>query len=150
MDETTAMKITYTTAHDDDIDTLAELRVDAMKLSLEAIGRFDPVTARTHFKDKYCATVTTKVLLSDELVGFYVLLDKGDHLFLDHIYIQPANQGLGLGGIVLDSIKDIARQKNLPIKLSALRDSASNIFYKKHDFIKTHEEEWDIYYQWDL
>lgn len=125
---------------------LAEIRVAAMQESLEAIGRFDPERARTRFMENFSKADTKKILIDDQLIGFYVLKEKEDHLWLDHLYIHPQFQGGGIGGKIVDLVKSIAKAKKLPIRLGALRDSKSNDFYQKQGFTKTHEEEWDIYY----
>ena len=130
-----------------DKELLAELRISAMKESLENIGRFNPEVARNRFLDSFCKNDTKKVLVEGELVGFYVTHNTGDHIHLDHLYFSPQFQKLGLGSKILTLIKDEAKDIGLPIRLGALRESRSNDFYKKHGFRYTHEEEWDIYYE---
>ena len=130
-----------------DKESLAELRLAAMKESLENVGRFNPEVARSRFLNSFCKNDTKKILVKGVLVGFYVTHNKGDHIHLDHLYFSPEYQGFGLGANVLNLIKGQAREAGLPIRLGALRGSRSNEFYKKHGFVFTHEEEWDIYYE---
>ena len=85
--------------------------------------------------------------MNGKLVGFYVTHNKDDHIHLNHLYFSPEYQGLGLGTKVLAVIKGQAQEIGLPIRLAALRDSRSNGFYKNNGFRYTHEEEWDIYYE---
>lgn len=129
-------------------DALAELRILAMKESLEALGRFDPVRARTRFVDGFDREATRKVDVAGRLAGFYVVRDKGDHLYLDHLYIHPDCQGKGLGSSILADIIAAARERQLALRLGALRGSRSNAFYQSHGFVQTHEDEWDIYYEY--
>ena len=70
-----------------------------------------------------------------------------DHIYLDHLYFYPNYQNLGLGGSLVTKIKQQAKASGLPIRLGALRESLSNEFYKKHGFVCTHAEEWDIFYE---
>jgi GNAT superfamily N-acetyltransferase len=142
------MTLKFITADLDDGAFLAEIRVRAMQPSLEAIGRFDPVRARTRFLERYSANQTQKIIVDDDVVGFFVVENRGDHLWLDHLYIDPKHQGLGFGARVLNYIKDLAQGNNLSVCLGALRGSQSNQFYQTHGFVKTTEEEWDIYYEW--
>lgn len=130
-----------------DKEALADLRIDAMKESLIAIGRFDPERARSRFLDKFSITDTKKIICENELLGFYEIKNKTDHLYLNHLYIKPSFQNSGLGSKILSNIKSIASNKELSIRLGALRGSKSNDFYKNHGFVYTHEEEWDIYYE---
>ena len=142
------MGYTIIQALDIDGPELAELRVAAMRPSLEAIGRFDPSRARERFLSGFCSSSTWKVLLNNQTVGFYAYEIKEDHIWLSHLYFHPESQNLGLGGRVLDYIKDIAANNQLPIRLGALKQSPSNIFYSKQGFKPTHDEEWDTYYEY--
>ena len=64
-----------------------------------------------------------------------------------HLYFYPGFQNFGLGGSLIDFFKQHANESGLPIRLGALRDSRSNEFYIKHGFVCTHEEEWNIFYE---
>lgn len=132
---------------EDDAKALAELRALAMRESLEAIGRFDPTRVRERFLQNFDPNVTRKVLVDDELAAFFVVLDRGDHLYVDHLYVHPNHQSAGLGSSLLEVIKEQAHLAEKPIRLGALKGSRSNEFYASHGFVRTHEEELDNYYQ---
>lgn len=135
----------YTPCNHSDGDTLAEIRARAMRESLEALGRFDPIRVRERFLASFTPADTVKILQNDQLVGFYVLRQRTDHLYLDHLYIEPSAQGKGIGGKVIDHIKQQAQQQ--PIRLGALKQSRSNQFYQQHGFQLTHDDEFDNYYE---
>ena len=128
-------------------EALAELRITAMRPSLEAVGRFDPNRARSRFLNNFCRESTRKIEVDGGLAGFYVVKDNDDHLYLDHMYIRPELQGNGLGSLILEGIIVEAQERGLPLRLGALRGSRSNQFYQSHGFAQTHEEEWDIFYE---
>ena len=130
-----------------DAQALAEIRAAAMKPSLMALGRFDENRIRNRFLDKFYPNNTYKILVSNDVIGFYVVLDKDDHLYLDHLYILPGFQGKGFGSDVITKLKANAQASSKAIRLGALRGSNSNTFYLKHGFKQTHEDEFDIYYQ---
>lgn len=142
------MIYTETIASAEDGSALAELRVESMKDSLSTIGRFDPERARERFLSTFSPGNTTKIMIGEELVGFYVIEPFEDHISVAHLYVHPDYQGSVIGGSVLSQIKHSARDQCLPIRLGALRDSRSNQFYCRHGFRKTHEEEWDIHYEY--
>ncbi|WP_200821234.1 GNAT family N-acetyltransferase [Oceanicoccus sp. KOV_DT_Chl] len=137
-------------ALDDDGETLAELRVLAMRESLEAIGRFKPERARQRFLDRFDPTNTRKVFINGELVAFYVVLDKVDYLLLDHLYVHPDYQGRKIGSNILAEVIASAREKGKDIRLGALKGSRSNDFYKAHGFTRTHTEEYDNFYAYNI
>ncbi len=132
---------------ENDKEALAQIRISAMRESLEAIGRFDPARARSRFVDGFDREATRKIEIDGRLIGFYALQDKGDHLYLDHLYIHPDFQGNGLGASVLTSVIALTRERKIPLRLGALRGSRSNTFYLAHGFVKTGESEWDLYYE---
>lgn len=141
------MSLIVSGVDDSDIEALLEIRLLAMQESLERIGRFDPLRARERFLKRYESDNTRKILIDNQLVGFYVLLQNSDHCYLDHFYFHPNHQSFGFGSVILDRIKSEARALDLPIRLCALKESRSNEFYKKHGFIFTHESEWDNFYE---
>ncbi|MFW2364897.1 MAG: GNAT family N-acetyltransferase [Desulforhopalus sp.] len=134
-------------AQESDKHALAELRVSSMQESLKAIGRFDPIRARERFFDSFSPGNTWKIERSGEILGFYTLEEKVDHFWVRHLYIHPKHQNLGLGGDIIERIKDKSLETNLPVRLGALIGSRSNDFYQAHGFVLTHEGEWDNYYE---
>ncbi len=137
----------YIEAHAVDAKALANLRAEAMKPSLVSLGRFDENRVRTRFLDTFVAQDTMKVIDHDELVGFYVVRERSDHLWLDHLYIKPEYQNRQLGKKVLERVIQLAKEQALSIRLGALKGSRSNEFYLKNGFKQTHEDEFDIYYE---
>lgn len=131
-----------------DPSELAEIRVEAMKPSLEAVGRFDPQRARKRFLDSYDPKDTKIIHIGDDLVGFYVVREHVDHLYLDHIYIRPMHQGSGLGRQLVKAIQEQARARLLPVQLVALRESPANDFYLSCGFVLDRSDDLDNYYTW--
>jgi len=129
-----------------DFDALADLRIDAMRDSLQRLGRFDPERARSRLRSTFRPEHTWWIEHSGKRVGFYALRPDGEGLRLDHLYITPAAQSAGLGSQVMQRILQDADSRGLPVSVGALRDSDSNRFYRRHGFIQTGESEWDIDY----
>lgn len=133
-----------------DAPQLAELRAQAMKPSLEAVGRFDEHRVRHRFLESFEPEQTFKLVQQGNLIGFYVVCERDDHYWLDHLYILPEHQNRGLGRDVLASIIARACSEGLPLRLGALKNSLANRFYANLGFIKTHEDEFDIYYEYSV
>jgi len=130
-----------------DANELADIRSIVMKPSLVSLGRFEENRVRTRFLDTFVAKDTVKLIEQDELLGFYVLRIRDDHIWLDHLYIKPEHQNKKLGEKVLERVIQQANEQALPIRLGALKGSRSNNFYQKNGFKQTHEDEFDIYYE---
>lgn len=133
-------------AREDDAEALVALRIAAMRDSLERIGRYDPQRARTRFLSGFVPAQTRHIEASGRRVGFVVVKPEPDTLLLDHLYIHPDSQGLGIGAIVLARIIDEARLQGLPLRVGALRGSDANRFYLCHGFKLVGQEEFDNYY----
>ncbi|KKB62346.1 hypothetical protein WM40_17985 [Robbsia andropogonis] len=130
----------------EDADYLANLRVAAMRDSLMRIGRFDLHRARARMLDNFDPACAQHILVDGFRAGCTVTRIRADHLLLDHLYILPGFQRCGIGSAVLRMIIDQAAMLHLPIVLGALRGSESNAFYLRHGFVKTGEQDVDIYY----
>ncbi len=129
-----------------DFEALLALRIEAMRPSLERLGRFDPQRARSRLRATFRPEHTWSIELDGQRVGFCALRPDGDGLRLDHLYLRPNASGQGLGGQVLRRILDEADRLGLPVRVGALRGSDSNRFYRRHGFVQTGEGEWDIDY----
>ncbi|CAI8849530.1 GNAT family N-acetyltransferase [Kosakonia sp. YIM B13611] len=127
---------------------LAELRVDAMRPSLEAINRFDPIRARERFLATFTDKETFILCWQDEIVGFYVLRDFPTYLYLDHFYINNKFQGKGVGKDVVKRIQEKATHLGKAIRLIALKESPANDFYLALGFIFERVEGVDNHYMW--
>lgn len=136
-------------AKEGDADALAQLRVLAMKPSLSQIGRFDPERARGRFLDSFVAADTVKLLLNEELVGFYCVTSDARALTLSHLYIHPGFQGRGMGAQVVARLKAMAIQQRLPLRLGAQRPRRIIQRFLGYGFALTHEQQWDVYYQFN-
>ena len=135
-----------------DFDAMVAIRIEALRESLERLGRFDPVRARERLAAGFVPEHMRHIELVGERIGFITLRpDSGQvppALHLDHLYIRPACQGQGIGAWVLDWAKAQAGSQDCDITLSALKHSAANRFYLRHGFVQVAEAEFDLDYRW--
>src|SRR4051812_17481092 len=89
---------------DSDADALADLRVAAMRDSLERVGRFDPIRARDRVLSSFSPAFTRHITVDGSRVGFVVVRPGQAELLLDHLYIAPRYQGRGVGSAVLSRV----------------------------------------------
>ncbi|MFB0948578.1 MAG: GNAT family N-acetyltransferase [Burkholderiaceae bacterium] len=141
-------KLRFTVVSEQDGESLALIRLEAMKESLIAVGRFDPERAKKRFLDTFEVQDTHGLEMDGQRVGFFVLRERDDHLLLDHLYVLPDFQGKGIGAVVLDAVFDRANRAGKPVKLGALVGSRSNDFYSVHGFKLVGQDEFDNYYEW--
>jgi GNAT superfamily N-acetyltransferase len=140
------MNVTFADTSRSDAETLVQIRIEAMRESLERIGRFDLQRARERFLSSFDPDFCKFVLVDGEAVGFVVVKPAVDAFVLEHLYIAPVHQGKGTGATVLEAIFADADAQGVPVKVGALRGSDSNRFYQRHGFMQIEEAEWDIFY----
>jgi len=140
------MNIKLEACMSDDAAQLAELRVLAMRPSLERIGRFDAERARQRLLQNFAAEYTRLIKLDGLLAGFFVLRPQDNDLLLEHFYLHPDFQKLGLGSAVMRLIQTEADELGKIVHLGALRDSDANRFYLRHGFVLHEAAEFDNYY----
>ena len=129
-----------------DAKSLAEIRVEAMRESLESVGRFDPARARSRFLSGFEPRYTTAILATGQCVGFFVVKPTAGGLFLDHLYVLPSHQSQGIGSAILKSLFVEADARHCEVTVGALRGSRSNEFYQRHGFVLVKQEAFDNYY----
>jgi GNAT superfamily N-acetyltransferase len=138
--------ITLTPVAEGDFEALLALRVEAMRPSLERLGRFDPARARERFAASFAPAHARHVCVAGRRVGFVAVRPADGGLLLDHLYLLPDVQGRGTGSAVLARVFAEADAAGLVLRVGALRDSPANGFYLRHGFEKEGEGEWDVYY----
>lgn len=130
-----------------DFDALLALRVRAMRPSLEALGRFDPGRARERFAATFLPEHMSHIVVEGQRVGCVTLRPKPAALRMDHLYIEPAEQGRGIGSWVMDWACSMADQRQQPLELAALQGSDANRFYQRHGLVEISRSDFDIEYR---
>jgi GNAT superfamily N-acetyltransferase len=130
----------------EDAESLVTLRIEAMRESLERVGRFDPQRARARFLESFEPKFTRAIVQDGQRVGFAVVRPHSDCLLLDHLYVHPSHQNRGIGAAALQVVFAEADARGKKLRVGALRGSDSNRFYQSHGFEFAEEAEFDIYY----
>jgi GNAT superfamily N-acetyltransferase len=135
-----------------DFDDMVVLRIEALRDSLERLGRYDPSRARARLADGFAPQHMHHIELDDQRIGFVTLRPddaaQPPSMRLNHLYIRPGAQGRGTGEWVLNWAKGQAVAAGRDITLSALKLSDANRFYVRHGFVVIGESEFDVEYRW--
>ena len=88
-----------------DFDDMVALRIDALRESLERLGRYDPSRARARLADGFAPQHMHHIEVDDQRIGFVTLRPddtaQPPSLRLNHLYIRPGAQRRGTGEWVL-------------------------------------------------
>ena len=128
-----------------DFEAMLALRIEALRESLERLGRFNPEVARARLRSQFRPEWMQHLVVGGERIGYFTVEPREGELRLHHLYLRPQAQGQGVGAWVLDQIKS----RGLPVTLAALRESRANDFYRRHGFRVVEEQEFDIEYRWE-
>ena len=152
-----------------DFDALLALRIRAMQPSLQALGRFDPERARERFASIFAPEHMHHIVqggvpggvqgVPGGVQGVQVGLHEGKHvgcvtlrpkpgaLRMDHLYIEPAAQGQGIGAWVMVWACALADLRQHTLELAALQGSDANRFYQRHGLVELSRSDFDIEYR---
>lgn len=135
-----------------DFEDMLALRVDAMRPSLERVGRFDLARSRERLSAGFLVPFMHHIVIDGEQrVGFVTLKPEGpDALRLDHLYLRTGFQGRGIGDWVIRWAKAQARDQKRDIAVTALVQSDANRFYLRHGFVLEGGEGVDLHYRWHV
>jgi GNAT superfamily N-acetyltransferase len=136
----------FAPAHDTDFERLFEIRLLAMRPSLERIGRFDRERAHARFRASFRPAHTRLILdPAGQLIGCVAFGPDDGALLLEHFYLVPEAQGRGVGSAILRRLTGEADAAAKTVRLDVLRGSDAQRFYRRHGFAETHRDEFDIY-----
>jgi ribosomal protein S18 acetylase RimI-like enzyme len=113
----TSCNITFSDATADDFEELAELRIAAMRASLEHVGRFDPERARERLRKSFHPEHTQFIMVDGRRAGFYTFRRADDGFHLDHLYVHPSCQSRGIGSQVIRHLLSRSDECRVPVHL---------------------------------
>lgn len=135
-----------------DFEAMLAIRIEALRESLERLGRFDPLRARERLAAGFSPEYMRHIVIGGERVGYITLRPESDTvpgaLRIDHLYLRQQHQGQGVGAWALDWAKAQAAAQGCDLTLSALKQSAANRFYLRHGFVQVAESDFDVDYRW--
>ena len=133
---------------DADFEAMLALRIEALRESLERLGRFNPDVARARLRAQFWPEWMRHLVVDGERVGFFTVEPQADALHLHHLYVHPGAQGQGIGAWVIEQLQQRARQEGKRVTLGALRESRANDFYRRHGFELVEVRDFDNQYRW--
>lgn len=139
------MNWTLRPATADDVEPLAELRAVVMRPDLERLGRYDEHRVRQRLRDAFTPAHTQIVQVDGALAGSIAMRPADDACWLEHFYLEPLHQGMGLGTAVLRTVLAAAEAEHATVRLNVLRGSAARRLYERHGFVVENEDPVDIF-----
>lgn len=128
-----------------DVEVIAELRAVVMRPDLERLGRFDEHRVRQRFRDAFVERHMSIIMADGRFAGCVALRPAADGHWLEHFFIAPELQGLGLGSAVLRSLLARTDADGDPVRLNVLQGSAARRLYERYGFVVESEDAVDVF-----
>ena len=94
-------EITFEPCGRDDFEAMLGMRIEAMRESLQRLGRFDPARSRARLDRSFFPQWSQFICWNGERIGFYTFRPAADGFHLEHFYVLPGHQSKGVGSSVL-------------------------------------------------
>ncbi|WP_406217244.1 GNAT family N-acetyltransferase [Streptomyces canus] len=128
-----------------DVEVIVELRAVVMRPDLERLGRFDEHRVRQRFRDAFVERHMSIIMVEGRFAGCVALRPAADGHWLEHFFIAPELQGLGLGSAVLRSLLARTDADGELVRLNVLQGSAAQRLYERHGFTVETEDPVDVF-----
>lgn len=78
------------------------------------------------------------IQLAGRDIGLIGVDRRSDHWLVTKLYLLPANQNQGIGGFLVERLKDNAKLARVALRLTVLEVNPARRFYERHGFVLTH------------
>lgn len=117
-----------------DAEAVADIYLNARKtyLSYAPLAHSDAAVREWILMSLISNGGVTVAERNGRIVGFSALSDDGTYRWIDHIYLDPAATGLGIGGRFIERAKQTLRP---PVRLYTFQQNhGARRFYQRHGF----------------
>ena len=138
------MDWTYRPSVSTDAGWMAELRAQVMRPDLERLDRYDDRRVRERFLASFEPRHTRVITCKGRDVGLVAVRPEGQARWIEHFYLQPTEQGRGIGGQILAEILS-ATDEHAVHRLNVLQGSPARRLYERHGFVVDQEDPVDVF-----
>ncbi|WP_066364216.1 GNAT family N-acetyltransferase [Herbidospora mongoliensis] len=129
----------------DDVEDVAELRAVVLRPDLERLGRYDERRVRQRLRDGFAPEHTWMIEVGGGVAGCVALRPEQGVTWLEHFYLDPDVQGMGIGSAVLAGLLELCDREGAVVRLNVLRGSPARRLYERHGFTLDTEDDVDVF-----
>jgi N-acetylglutamate synthase-like GNAT family acetyltransferase len=121
-----------------DAPAVTNLVAAAYQVYLPRIGR-RPAPMDADYSELIGRGAVWVAAAADEIVGVLVLEFESDHVLLENVAVSPGAQGSGVGGLLIDTAEQQARERGLPeVRLYTNAGMTENLaYYPRRGYTET-------------
>ena len=149
------MRLFFAPVGQDDFEALLDLRIAAMRESLERLGIFNLDHARKRFQGQFDPQYMQHICVDagdgqgPQRAGLLTVVPYHDgRTKLQHLYLLPAYQNRKIGDWAMQQLQKQARREGKTVWLEVLNKSDAIRFYERHGFVQTGGDAIDLIYEW--
>src|SRR6185312_183204 len=128
-----------------DVEAVAELRAVVLRADLERLGRYDEHRVRQRLREGFAPRYTWIVVIEGTFAGCVALRPAADGHWLEHFYLDPERQGIGIGTAVLVRLLEECDRAGRTVRLNVLQGSPARRLYERHGFVVEAEDGVDVF-----
>jgi len=139
------MNIEYRLATDQDYDFAFNLKKSAEYGPIDAIFGWDEVVQQQMHAQEWIDGKPMLICIDGIAVGSYKIEVESKHIHFCRFFLLPEHQGKGLGSQVLKQLITLAKEKQLPCKLSLLQGNRVGELYARFGFVIDNSDSQFVY-----
>jgi len=121
-------RIEYRKATDNDITLTYSIKQRSTKHLVEKIWGWDNNFQIDYHRKNFAPNRTQIIIYDSSEVGFFVINEYPDKIFIENILIDPVFQGKGIGTKVLTDIMTRATSKKVELQVFKINDKAKHLY----------------------
>ena len=100
---------------------------------------------RTNFASFYDVAKSSIIIAGGQDIGWMTVARHSDHIEAQHLYLDEAHQGGGIGSAILRDLIEEADTANLPLRVSTAKMNRARRFYERFGFLEIGTDEFKVY-----
>ncbi|PHR89648.1 MAG: GNAT family N-acetyltransferase [Moritella sp.] len=129
------MNLEYRLATEQDYDFAFSLKKSAEYEPINAIFGWDEALQQQMHAEEWAAGKPMLICIDGIAVGSYKIEINADYIHFCRFFLLPEHQGKGIGSKVLNQLITLAKEQQLPCKLSHLQGNRVGELYARFGFV---------------
>ena len=128
-----------------DLEVTYQILCNSLKPYLEKLWDWDEVHQRKIHKRKFKPSKTSLIKFHEQIVGFMVVSEKDQEVYIENLLIDQSFQNLGIGTEVMQRLIRKSNSEKKAIRLQVFKiNTKAQKFYQNLEFEKTSENEFNF------
>lgn len=118
----------------EDLEPMMRIGHEGLRPYVEALWGWDQAEHEAQFRDHFTPASISIILFEGWAAGYLKVEDRGDHLFLEGIYLGREARNQGVGAEVIGDLLQRGRREGRPVRLRVLRPNPARRLYERLGF----------------